>query len=190
MHYGVVGSTVSDIRHYELYNCYRVTATDSEPRSSVRLDSISRYRLYRQLTGRETMVMTIGDVAADARVNVQTVRYYERRGLLPRAPRTPSGYRLYGDETVRRLKFIKGAQELGFTLAEVKELLTLRVHRASACGQVEAKARKKITLVNQKIEELDRMRRALERLVSSCRARKQTADCPILDAIESEGDVT
>ncbi len=87
------------------------------------------------------MAMTIGQVAAGAGVNIQTVRYYERRGLLPRAPRTASGYRQYDPDAVARLRFIKRAQDLGFSLQEIAELLELRVEHGAACAAVEAKAK-------------------------------------------------
>ena len=87
------------------------------------------------------------------RVNIQTVRYYERRGLMARPARTRSGYRQYGDDTVARLRFIKRAQMLGFSLHEIQELLELRVQHASACGTIEAKTEQKIELVDNKIAE-------------------------------------
>lgn len=130
------------------------------------------------------MAMRIGEVAANANVNVQTVRYYERRGLLPRPERTRSGYRQYGDLAVRRLQFIKRAQELGFTLGEVRELLNLRVEDASACGTVERRTRAKLAQVEQKIDELERMKRTLEQLVRTCQAKQHSDDCPILEMLD------
>jgi len=90
------------------------------------------------------MTMTIGKVASGAGVNLQTVRYYERRGLLPRPPRAASGYRQYDANAVARLRFIKRAQDLGFSLAEIGELLELRIEHGAACAAVEARAREKI----------------------------------------------
>ncbi len=130
------------------------------------------------------MPMTIGQLASEAGVNIQTVRYYERRGLVPLPPRTRSGYRQFGADAVRRLRFIKRAQELGFSLAEIQDLLALRVRRASACGAVEKKTRVKIVLVEQKIRELERLRSGLEALVVSCVARERTSDCPILETLD------
>lgn len=130
------------------------------------------------------MPMTIGQVASHAGVNIQTIRYYERRGLVPPPSRTPSGYRQYDRDTVQRLRFIKRAQELGFTLSEIQDLLALRVRHASACGSVAAKTREKITLVDEKIRELQRMKRGLDKLVASCEARRPTGDCPILEALD------
>lgn len=132
------------------------------------------------------MAMTIGQVAAAAEVNVQTVRYYERRGLMPRPPRTPSGYRQYGPGAVQRLRFIRRAQDLGFALDEIRELLALRVRHASACSTVEAVARRKMALVERKIGELQQLNRSLERLVEACEAKEPTGECPILEAIEAQ----
>ncbi len=130
------------------------------------------------------MALTSGQVANAASVNVQTIRYYERRGLFPAARRAPSGYRQYDEEAVTRLRFIKHAQALGFSLREVKELLALRVRNRTACVTVAERSRLKIALVERKIADLRRIRRTLERLVSSCEARRATDECPILDALE------
>lgn len=129
------------------------------------------------------MTMTIGQVASGAGVNIQTVRYYERRGLLPKAPRTASGYRQYDPEAVARLRFIKRAQELGFSLEEVAELLELRVEHGAACEAVEAKAKEKIAMVESKIGELQRMKAVLVELARACDLREPTSDCPILAAL-------
>ena len=130
------------------------------------------------------MVLTIGQLAARAGVNVQTVRYYERRGLMPQVTRTHAGYRQYRPEAADRLHFIKRAQDLGFSLEEIAELLALRVKHRSACAAVEAKAHDKIALVERKISELERMKRTLERLAAACKSREPTGDCPILEALE------
>lgn len=132
------------------------------------------------------MGMTIGHLARRASVNVETVRYYERRGLVPRPQRSRSGYRQYGEETVDRIRFIKRAQNLGFSLKEIGELLELRVHSVTACAAVERKTRAKIALVDQKVRELSRMREVLHRLVAACQAKTPTAECPILETIEEE----
>ena len=130
------------------------------------------------------MALTIGQVAAAAHVNIQTVRYYERRGLFPAARRTPAGYRQYAEDAVTRLRFIRHAQALGFTLQEVQELLALRIRHASACDAVQRQTRQKIELVEQRIRDLRRIRRTLERLVAACAARRPTDDCPILEGME------
>lgn len=132
------------------------------------------------------MALTIGQVATAADVNVQTIRYYERRGLFPTPRRTPSGYRQYAEDAVARLRFIKHAQGLGFSLREIQELLTLRVRHAAACDAVERKTRAKIALVDDRIRELQRLKRTLERLAAACEARRPTADCPILEVLEED----
>ncbi|MDX2120113.1 MAG: MerR family transcriptional regulator [Gemmatimonadota bacterium] len=127
--------------------------------------------------------MRIGHVAAQAGVNIQTVRYYERRGLLETPRRSTGGYRQYGDDVVPRIRFIRRAQELGFTLEEIGELLTLRFRHGEACDDVSGRATAKIGLVQQKLWELERMKRVLEGLVEACRHREATAECPILEAL-------
>ena len=133
------------------------------------------------------MALTIGQVARAADVNVQTIRYYERRGLVTTPRRTPSGYRQYAEDAVSRLRFIKHAQELGFSLQEIQDLLGLRVRHAAACDAVERKTRQKIDVVQQKIRDLQRMKRTLQRLAAACAARRPTDDCPILEALEDHG---
>src|SRR5438445_9960180 len=120
------------------------------------------------------MSLSISQVATAADVNVQTIRYYERRGLVPTPRRTPSGYRQYTDDAVARLRFIKHAQELGFSLLEIQELLALRVRHGAACDVVERKTRQKIEVVQQRIRDLQRMKRTLERLAAACTARRPT----------------
>ena len=132
------------------------------------------------------MPLKIGQVASGAGVNIQTVRYYERRGLLPEAPRTPAGYRTYEDEAIARLRFIKRAQDLGFSLEEITELLELRVEHAAACEAVEAKAKEKIAMVEKKIAELNRMKTVLVELSRSCDLRTPTSDCPILEMLSED----
>ena len=128
--------------------------------------------------------MTVGQLAEQAGVNIETVRYYERRGLLPEPARTGSGYRRYEPEAVTRLRFIKRAQGLGFTLQDIEELLALRVRHERTCETVGLKTRDKIALVRQKIRELRAIERSLSRLAQTCEARGRTDDCPILHALE------
>ncbi len=135
------------------------------------------------------MPLTISQIASAADVNVQTVRYYERRGLFPATRRTASGYRQYADEAVARLQFIKHAQALGFSLDEIQELLSLRVRHSAACDTVARKTREKIGLVQQRIANLQRMKRTLEQLAAACSARRPTDDCPILEALEDHADI-
>jgi len=130
----------------------------------------------------------IGELADRAGVNLQTVRYYERRGLLPEPARTGSGYREYGEEDVHRLRFIRRAQELGFTLSEIGELLSLRVDPGRSAEDVRRRALEKIQGVRQKIRDLQRIRRALERLVAACEAHGSPEECAIMHAIAGDGD--
>lgn len=135
------------------------------------------------------MAPSIGQVAAAGEVNIETIRYYERRGLFPAARRTPSGYRQYTEDAEARLRFIKRAQELGFSLKEIQELLALRVRHAAACDTVERRTRQKIDLVQRKIRDLERIARTLERLAAACAARSPTDECPILEALEDHAVV-
>lgn len=128
--------------------------------------------------------MTSGQLAACAGVNTQTLRYYERRGLLPSPARTRAGYRQYPVDAADRLRFIKRAQVLGFSLSEIRELLALRVRHVSACDTVKAKTEAKLEVVDQKLRELERMRRSLEQLVAACDAQRPTGDCPVLKMLE------
>lgn len=127
--------------------------------------------------------MRIGELAQRAGVSVQTIRYYETRGLMPEPSRTRSGYREYGESDARRLRFIRRAQELGFTLGEIGELLALRVDPETTPEDVRRRAREKIEDTEAKIRELERIRSALEHLVHECDAEETTADCPFLDAL-------
>ncbi len=129
--------------------------------------------------------MTIGELAKHAGVNVQTVRYYERRGLLPEPPRSGSGYRQYKPEAVARIQFIKRAQLLGFSLVEITELLSLRVSPGTNCDEVLRKAEAKRQEIDRKIGALGEMKRSLDRLIVACEARESTEECPILARLEN-----
>ena len=131
--------------------------------------------------------LTIGQVARATRVGVDTVRFYEREGLLARPVRTAAGYRQYSIDAVRRLRFIRQAKELGFSLREIKELLSLRVEAGRSCADVRARAERKIADVEQRVATLMRMKHALAKLASSCSGRGPTSECPILEALESRG---
>ncbi len=129
--------------------------------------------------------MNIGEVADRSSVNVQTIRYYERRGLLPVPKRSPSGYRQYSTANVDRVRFIKRAQALGFSLNDISELLELRVDPTSNCEEVLHHAEIKLRDIDEKIEALRRMKRSLESLADACRDRRATGECPILEALEA-----
>ena len=128
--------------------------------------------------------LTIGRLAKRAGVNVQTVFYYERRGLLAPASRTEAGYRLFAPEAVRVLRFIKNAQALGFSLEEIARLLRLRVGRRSQCAGVRRRAEARLKIVQDKIASLRAMERALRRLVGTCVRNSTTGACPILESLE------
>lgn len=128
----------------------------------------------------------IGEVARHAAVNLQTIHFYERKGLLPRPPRTASNYRVYSGDAVQRVRFIKRAQELGFALRDIKELLSLRATPGTRCADVRQQAQAKLRNIDAKIATLQRMRRALTRLIGECEGRKPITACPILEALDAE----
>jgi MerR family transcriptional regulator, copper efflux regulator len=129
----------------------------------------------------------IGELAKRAGVRIDTVRYYERHRLLVPRGRRASGYRRYGDLEVARLRFIRRAKALGFSLAEIRELLALSTRRDVA--QVKRKAQAKLNAVEDRIRELERVRDGLRDLIAACPGHGRAADCPILQALgyEEEG---
>lgn len=133
--------------------------------------------------------LTIGEVAKAAEVAIETVRFYEREGLIAEPPRRQSGYRQYPPDTVRRLRFIRRAKELGFTLKEIGDLLDLRVDPQRSCADVRALAKTKMADIEAKMLDLARIQAALTELVRTCRGKGPTSECPILDALdEQEGE--
>ena len=132
--------------------------------------------------------LTIGQVARSAGVGIETVRFYERQGLLEEPARKESGYRQYPEDVVARLRFIKRAKELGFSLKEIKELLVLRVDPDTTCAEVKSRAEAKIADVEEKIQALQRIKKALVQLTTVCRGRGPTSECPILDALDQDGE--
>ena len=130
--------------------------------------------------------MTRSELAKRCAVNTETLRYYEQRGLLPKPTRSASNYRLYSHEDVRRVRFIKRAQALGFTLKESQELLSLRAARGSRCSDVLAQVEVKIRDIDEKIQTLSRMRDTLSSLKDQCRGSLPITECPVLDALDPE----
>jgi len=128
--------------------------------------------------------LTIGKVARQAGVGVETVRFYEREGLIEEPPRRASGYRQYPPETAARIRFVRRAKELGFTLKEIKELLSLRASPRSRCTDVRQRAEAKIEDIQQKIRDLQKMMKSLKQLTAACEGRGPVTECPILDALE------
>jgi MerR family copper efflux transcriptional regulator len=134
------------------------------------------------------MDLTVGRLAKKAGVNLQTVRYYEKRRLIPPPKRTASGYRQYSPDMVRRILFIKRAQELGFSLREIHELLSLRRMSSNTCSQVRQRTEEKINEIEKKIDSLKRVKAALSRLKAQCNDNIMTnhsSECPLLDALEN-----
>lgn len=124
-----------------------------------------------------------GEVARQAEVNVETLRFYERQGILPEPPRRESGYREYPPETVDLIRFIKRAQELGFSLKEIRGLLELRQGPRHATGQVPRLVRAKIAEIEHKIHDLEAMSQALAGLLGACEKKASGACCPIIESL-------
>src|SRR5262245_36438332 len=129
--------------------------------------------------------MWIGETAKEAGVNVQTLRYYERRGLMPRPARRGSGYREYSAETVRVVRFIKRAQELGFSLDEIAELVRLRGVKRAERQRVRAIGERKIADIDRRMARLQSMRHALDHLVIACE-KGGRAECQIIEALNGD----
>jgi MerR family mercuric resistance operon transcriptional regulator len=128
--------------------------------------------------------LTIGKLAKKANVNIETIRYYERKGLIPKPNRRESGYREYSEDTVRRIQFIKHAKELGFSLKEIHELLSLRLDPKTPCSEVKNRAEIKIADIEEKVKTLQRMKKALVKLTRACSGKGPVMECPILEALE------
>lgn len=122
--------------------------------------------------------MTIGRVAKAAGVNVETIRFYQRLGLLAEPTRPPGGVRRYGNDFVSRLRFVKRAQQLGFSLAEIQRLLVLE--DPQSCGKARSLAAEKLALVEARLTDLARMRDVLRELVARCDIRRGKVACPII----------
>ena len=125
--------------------------------------------------------LTIGKVAAAAAVNVETIRFYQRRGLLTEPPKSQGGFRYYEDATIARVRFVKRAQALGFSLEEVMGLLALE--ESNACGPTHDAAVRKLQLVDERIKDLKRIRSTLKKLVQQCEAGPGAVSCPIIESL-------
>lgn len=132
---------------------------------------------------------SIGQVARRAGVGVETVRFYEREGLLEEPARRASGYRQYAEDVVTRIRFIKRAQQLGFSLKEIQGLLTLRMDGQTECSHVKEHAAAKLAQVEQKIADLQRIRQALLQMTSLCAGKDSGSHCPLLDALERDSEM-
>jgi MerR family mercuric resistance operon transcriptional regulator len=132
------------------------------------------------------MGLKISEVAERGGVNLESIRYYEREGLLPKPPRLPSGYRAFPETAIYRVRFIKRAQELGFSLAEIKELLSIQVDPKKECADVKRLAKVKVADIEEKIRTLESMKRILSELSEACPGCGPSSECPILQSIEAE----
>lgn len=128
--------------------------------------------------------MTIGQTAEIIGINVQTIRFYEREGLLPRVPRSSSGYRQFDADLIKRIQFIRHAQEVGFSLREISELLSLRAAPDGSCSDVQGYAEEKIARLEGRMRKLESMKRTLEKLVTLCESGLPASACPILEALD------
>lgn len=126
----------------------------------------------------------IGQVARRADIDKETVRYYEKRNLIPEPDRRRSGYRIFTQRHIDQIRFIKRAQELGFTLSEIKELLKLRMDEDTTCSEIKSEAQEKYKDVQEKIEDLQRIKETLLELIDSCSGEGPKGDCPIFGALE------
>jgi MerR family copper efflux transcriptional regulator len=136
--------------------------------------------------GTQAKPLTIGRLAEQVGINLETVRFYERQGLLPRPPRSASGYRMYPADAVRRLRFIKRAKELGFSLNEIRELLALRMSPRTTSTDIRKRTQTKIADIEGKINSLDSMRKSLLKLERSCGGCAPLSECAILESLDGE----
>ncbi len=128
----------------------------------------------------------IGKIAQNSGVTVETVRYYEKQGLILKPDRGANGYRRYSKDAARQVRFIKRAQEVGFTLKDIKELLSLKADPEASCCDVRARAERKVQEMEDKIITLTRMKNVLSTWVTDCEGQGPTSQCPILDALDAE----
>ncbi len=130
---------------------------------------------------------TVGQLAKKAEVNIETVRFYEKRGLLPKPIRRESGYRQYSENDVARILFIKRAKELGFTLKEISELLSLKIDTDTTCGDVKRLANSKVNNIEEKIKDLQRIKQTLNELILLCDKESAiSSECPILESMDKK----
>lgn len=151
------------------------------------LDSVHGYVVYASIMQGSASGYKIGQIARQAGVGVETIRFYERQGLLPEPARRVSGYRQYPEASLERLRFIRRAKTLGFSLAEVRELLALHADSARDCEDVAARIRCKVGEVEARMRDLDALRGALSRLARACEDRAPLEGCPLLKTLGQEG---
>ena len=130
------------------------------------------------------MALKSNTLAERSGVNLQTIRYYEREGLVPIPPRLKSGYRMFPETTVQRIRFIKRAQQLGFSLNEIRDLLSIQIDPTKDCSDVQRLAKAKLADIEERIETLQSMKRVLSGLAEACPGCGPSSECPILESIE------
>ena len=130
--------------------------------------------------------LTIGKLAKQAGLGIETIRFYERQGLIDPPPRTDSNYRIYPEEEVSRLKFIKRSKDLGFTLREIKELFELQHDPHATKADIKERTVEKIEDIKKKVRDLTRIQEALEHLAGSCDGHGPLSECPILEALSGD----
>jgi DNA-binding transcriptional MerR regulator len=139
-----------------------------------------------------SQVAKIGQVAQETGLTIDTIRFYEKQGLLKQSVRTEGGFRLFGNNEIETLKFVRKAQNLGFSLSEIRELLILRADHVPACSHVEELLKQKLAGVEQKIEELRKLEQSLKAALRKCKRALRTAAlghedcCPVLEEISRE----
>ncbi len=131
-------------------------------------------------------LLSIGQVAKAVKITVETVRFYEKQGLLLPPMRSKSGYRQYKPDTLKQLRFIQRAKKVGFTLNEIKELLSLRKTPNSNCTNLKQRALKKINEIDAKLNDLNRIRDSLSQLSMRCNSEENIVDCPILEYLDDD----
>ena len=136
------------------------------------------------------LMLQIGKVAKQSKVGVETVRFYENKGLIDIPRRNPSGYRQYPESVVKQIQFIQHAKTLGFSLREISELISLKSKPGARCSSIKKTAIAKIADIQEKIDSLERMKKALQPLIAQCKASDPISDCPILGALDKHSDET
>ena len=129
--------------------------------------------------------ISIGRVARESGISIETIRFYEHKGLMEEPERRANGYRQYRQADIARLKFIQQAKGLGFTLNEIRELLSLRSDTAASCREIRIVGSKKLEEIEHRIKSLHKIKRALKKLVQQCPGKGPKSDCPILEALDS-----
>lgn len=134
--------------------------------------------------GKTERAMSIGTLSKETGIGIETIRFYERLGLIVPVGRKSSGYRIFDDGSLKALGFIRHAKELGFSLSEIQDLLNLKADKKSKCQSVQLKAKAQLRSVEEKISHLKRIKKVLSELIEQCRQRKIDSECPLLDCLD------